>query len=295
MTSPVSRGAQLLDGNAVADAIQARVTERIRQAGGQLNERPITLATVLVGDSAPSRLYVNLKLKRAAAAGLKPLLIEMPTDTTQAQLERQLRLLADDSTVHGILLQLPLPEGLDTRAAIEILPTNKDVDGLTRDNFGALMCGDPGLIPCTPLGVMHILEHYKVPISGHRAVVVGRSYLVGLPQVLLLARKGVDATPTLCHSRTPALKETCRDADILVAATGAPGLITADCVKPGATVIDVGISYTSEGIRGDVAFEEVSKVAGYITPMPGGTGPVTVSCLIENTLTAAKMQGAINN
>ncbi len=286
---PVSQGAQILDGKAVADAIQARVAEQIKQAGSPV----ITLATVLVGESAPSKLYINLKLKRAAAAGLKPLLIEMPDSTTQAQLEQKLTELADDDAVHGILLQLPLPDGLDTRAAIECLPSEKDVDGLTRTNCGALLCGEPRLVPCTPLGVMRILEHYDIPTSGQRAVVVGRSYLVGLPQVLLLARKGVDTTPTLCHSRTPALNEVCRTADILVAATGAPGLITADCIKPGAAVLDVGVTYTPEGIRGDVLFEEVSAVAGCITPMPGGTGPVTVACLIENTLTAAGMQGVV--
>ena len=284
-----SRGAQILDGNVVADAIQARVAERIKRAGSP----PITLVTVLVGDNAPSKLYINLKLKRAAAAGIKARLIEMPGNTTQAQLQQQLTQLAEDREVNGILLQLPLPDGLDTRAAIEKIPTEKDVDGLTRGNFGALVCGEPGLIPCTPLGVMRILEHYQLPTSERSAVVVGRSYLVGLPQALLLARKGADATPTVCHSRTPSLNEVCRRADILIAATGAPGLITADCVKPGAVVIDVGVTHTDDGIRGDVLFEEASAVAGHITPMPGGTGPVTVACLIENTLTAAKMQGVL--
>lgn len=281
--------AKILDGNAVADRLQARIAEQLAAAGNP----QITLTTVLVGENAPSKLYVNLKTKRAKAAGLTPRLIEMPDDTTQIQLERQLTELANDASVHGVLLQLPLPEGLDARAALEILPPAKDVDGLTRANLGALVCAAPGLVPCTPLGVMRILEHYEIATSGKHAVVVGRSYLVGLPQALLLARKGVDATPMLCHSRTPALAEACRSADILIAATGAPGLITADCVKPGAAVIDVGVTHTDEGIRGDVAFDEVSRVAGCITPMPGGTGPTTVACLIENTLAAAKMQGAL--
>ena len=294
MTRPATaasaaQSAKILDGNAVADKIQARVAEQLKNAGSPA----ITLTTVLVGENAPSKLYVNLKTKRAKAAGLTPRLIEMPDDTTQAQLERRLTELANDDSVHGILLQLPLPDGLDARAALEILPPEKDVDGLTCANLGALTCGAPGLVPCTPLGVMRILEHYDVPTSGRRAVIVGRSYLVGLPQALLLARKGVDATPMVCHSRTRALNETCRTADVLIAATGAPGLITADCVKPGAAVIDVGVTHTDEGIRGDVAFEEVSEVAGCISPMPGGTGPTTVACLIENTLSAAKMQGAV--
>ena len=291
MASPSSNGARLLDGNAVADAIQARAADRLTRAG----KPPVTLATVLVGENAPSRLYVNLKLKRAAAAGIKSRLIEMPDNTTQAQLEQRLTELAGDDAVHGILLQLPLPDGLDTRAAIEKIPTVKDVDGLTRGNLGALVCGEPGLVPCTPLGVMRILEHYGLPTAGRRAVVVGRSYVVGLTQALLLARKGTDATPTLCHSRTRSLAKICRGADVLIAATGAPGLITRACVKAGAVVIDVGVTHTDEGIRGDVAFDEVAAVAGYLTPMPGGTGPVTVACLIENTLSAAKMQGALGD
>ena len=285
----MSRGAKVLDGNPVADTIQARVAEQLRQAGSP----SITLATVLVGDSAPSKLYINLKLKRATAAGLTPKLIEMPAETPQAELEQCLAALGKDDSVHGILLQLPLPSGLDERAAIETIPAEKDVDGLTYANMGALLCGTPKLIPCTPLGVMRILEHYAIPTSGRYAVIVGRSSLVGLPQMLLLTTKGIDATSTLCHSRTPDLAATCRAADILIAATGSPGLIGAGHVKPGATVIDVGVSYTSEGIRGDVAFEAASAVAASITPMPGGTGPVTVACLIENTLTAARMQQAI--
>ncbi len=289
MPALVSQGAKILDGNPVADAIQAGVAKQLQQAGSP----KITLATVLVGDSRPSRLYVNLKLKRATAAGLTPQLIELPAETSQAELERCLAALGEDDAVHGILLQLPLPPGLDERAAIEIIPAEKDVDGLTYTNMGALLCGSPKLIPCTPLGVMRMLEHYAIATSGQRAVIVGRSSLVGLPQLLLLTTKGTDATSTLCHSRTPDLAATCRGADILIAATGSPGLIGAGHVKPGATVIDVGVTYTAEGIRGDVAFEEVSAVAASITPMPGGTGPVTVACLIENTLTAARIQQAL--
>lgn len=283
--------ARILDGNAVANAIQARVAEELQRAGAP----KITLVTVIVGDHGPSQLYVNLKLKRARAAGLTPTMIELPADVTQAALEQQLAELGSDNRVHGILLQLPLPDHLDTRAVLEILPPDKDVDGLTRASFGALLCGEPGLVPCTPLGVMRILEHYEIPVSGRRAVIVGRSYLVGLPQALLLVRKGVDATPTLCHSRTKELAAVCREADILIAAAGSAGLVTAECVKPGATVIDVGVNYEDGGkVCGDVAFEEAKEVAGAITPMPGGTGPATVACLIENTLTAAKMQGAVS-
>ena len=289
MAIPASQGAKILDGNLVADTIQARVAEQLREAGNP----KITLATVLVGDSGPSKLYVNLKLKRATAAGLTPRLVELPAETSQAELEQRLGALAEDDSVHGILLQLPLPEGLDERAALETIPAEKDVDGLTCANMGALLCGTPKLISCTPLGVMRILEHYAIPMSGQYAVIVGRSFLVGLPQMLLLTTKGVDATSTLCHSRTPDLAATCRTADILIAATGSPGLIGTEHVKPGAAVIDVGVNHTSEGIRGDVAFEEVSAVAGSITPMPGGTGPVTVACLVENTLTAARIQQAV--
>jgi len=189
-------------------------------------------------------------------------------------------------------VQSPLPAGYDEEAVLALIPADKDVDGLTSESMGRLVRGLPGLVGCTPLGVVRLLERYGVPTSGQRAVVVGRSMLVGIPLALLLARKGVDATVTIAHSRTRDLAEVCREADILIGAVGQAGLITPDFVKPGAAVVDVGISRTEAGIVGDVAFDAVQAVAGAITPMPGGTGPMTIACLLENTLAAARLQGA---
>ena len=197
-----------------------------------------------------------------------------------------------DPAVHGILCQLPLPSGLDPEPALALIPPEKDVDGLTERSMGRLVRGLPGHVPCTPLGVVRLMERYGVATSGKRAVVIGRSTLVGLPQVLLLGRKGIDATVTLAHSRTPDIAEVCRDADIIVAAAGQARMVTAECVKPGAAVLDVGVSRTESGIVGDVDFDAVQAIAGAITPMPGGTGPMTIACLLENTLSAARMLGA---
>ena len=194
--------------------------------------------------------------------------------------------------MHGILVQLPLPDGLDPEPVLDLIPPEKDVDGLTERSMGRLVRGRPGLVGCTPLGVMRLLEKYEVPISGKRATVIGRSTLVGLPLSLLLARKGVDATVTMAHSRTKDMAAVVREADIVVGAAGQARMITSDMVKPGAAVIDVGLSRTEAGIVGDVDFDPVSEVAGWITPMPGGTGPMTIGCLMENTLTAAQLQGA---
>jgi methylenetetrahydrofolate dehydrogenase (NADP+)/methenyltetrahydrofolate cyclohydrolase len=252
----------------------------------------VCLATVLVGDDGPSQRYVNMKHKKAAEAGLASRHVDLPATATQIEVESVVRGLAVDDDVHGILVQLPLPDGLDPEPVIDLIPPEKDVDGLTERSMGRLVRGRPGLVGCTPLGVMRLLERYDVPTSGKRAVVIGRSTLVGLPLSLLLARKGVDATVTLAHSRTADMAGVVREADIVIGAAGQARMITADMVKPGATVIDVGVSRTESGIVGDVDFEPVSEVAGFITPMPGGTGPMTIACLLENTLTAARLQGA---
>jgi methylenetetrahydrofolate dehydrogenase (NADP+)/methenyltetrahydrofolate cyclohydrolase len=186
-----------------------------------------------------------------------------------------------------------LPDGLDSRPVINLIPPVKDVDGLTDASLGRLVQGVPGHVGATPRGVMQLLARYDVPIAGRRAVVIGRSLLVGLPVSLLLARKGVDATVTMAHSRTPDLVEVCAQSDIVVAAAGSARMITKAHVKPGAAVIDVGVSRTADGIVGDVAFDEVVDVAGWLTPMPGGTGPMTIACLLENTLDAARMAGVL--
>ncbi len=281
-------GAVLMDGNRLRDEIVAELNAEITAAG-----RPaVCLATVLVGEDKPSRIYVRNKQRKAAEAAMESRHVELGADASQAEVEEAVGGLAADPGVHGILVQLPLPEGLDPDAVLELIPPEKDVDGLTPRSMGRLVRGQRGHVPCTPLGVMRLLDRYGVAVSGKSAVVIGRSTLVGLPQILLLGRKGVDATPTLAHSRTPELQEVCRQADIIVAAAGMARLVTADFVRPGAAVIDVGISRTADGIVGDVDFETVQAVAGAVTPMPGGTGPMTIACLLQNTLSAARMLGA---
>ncbi len=283
-----SMAATLMDGNALRDELVAGIRARIENAGSPA----VCLATVLVGDDGPSQRYVNMKHKKAAEAGLASRHVDLPATATQAEVESVVRGLAVDDDVHGILVQLPLPDGLDPEPVIDLIPPEKDVDGLTERSMGRLVRGRRGLVGCTPLGVMRLLERYEVPTSGKRAVVIGRSTLVGLPLSLLLARKGVDATVTLAHSRTADMAAVVREADIVIGAAGQARMITADMVKPGATVIDVGVSRTESGVVGDVDFGPVSEVAGFITPMPGGTGPMTIACLLENTLTAAQLQDA---
>jgi len=280
--------ATLMDGNALRDELVAGIRARIEQAGSPA----VCLATVLVGDDGPSQRYVNMKHKKAAEAGLASRHVDLPANATQAEVESVVRGLAIDDAVPGFLVHLPLPDGLDPEPVIDLIPPEKDVDGLTERSMGRLVRGRPGLVGCTPLGVMRLLERYDVPTSGKRAVVIGRSTLVGLPLSLLLARKGVDATVTLAHSRTADMAAVVREADIVIGAAGQARMITADMVKPGATVIDVGVSRTESGIVGDVDFDPVSEVAGFITPMPGGTGPMTIACLLEKTLTAAQLQVA---
>ncbi len=276
-----------MDGNALRDEIIVALRARIEEAGSPA----ICLATVLVGDDGPSQRYVRMKHAKAAEAGLTSRHVDLPPTATQDEVESVVRELVADRAVHGILVQLPLPDGLDPEPVIDLIPPEKDVDGLTERSMGRLVRGRPGLVGCTPLGVMRLLEHYDIATSGKRAVVVGRSTLVGLPLSLLLARKGVDATVTLAHSRTADMAAVVREADIVVGAAGQARMITADMVKPGAAVIDVGVSRTEAGIVGDVDYGPVAEVAGFITPMPGGTGPMTIACLMENTLTAAQLQG----
>jgi methylenetetrahydrofolate dehydrogenase (NADP+)/methenyltetrahydrofolate cyclohydrolase len=280
-----------MNGNKLRDEIVADIRTRIEVLGNPA----VCLATVLVGSDKPSQIYVRSKHKKAAEAGLISRNVELSEDVTQAEVEAAVQELVDDPSVHGILVQLPLPAGLDPEPVIDLIPPEKDVDGLTERSMGRLVRGRPGHVGCTPRGVMALLARYGVETSGRRAVVIGRSTLVGLPQVLLLGRKGVDATVTLAHSRTMEIAKVCREADIIVAAAGMAGLVTADFVKPGAAVLDVGVSRTESGIVGDVDFDAVQEVAGAITPMPGGTGPMTIASLMENTLDAARLQGAISD
>ena len=279
--------ARLLDGEAAARAVRARLAEHVRDA-----TPPVCLATLLVGDDPASRLYVDRKIREAGEAGIVSRHQALPADAAEDELLEAIGILAEDPTVHGILVQMPLPAPLDAERALRAVPPEKDVDGLTEVNLGRLAAGLPGLRPCTPLGVMELLKVHGIPTSGKRAVVLGRSRLVGVPMLLMLGQKGVDATASLAHSRTADLPALTREADILVAAAGSPELIGAEHVKPGAAVFDVGVSRGEDGkIRGDVRFAEVREVAGWITPMPGGTGPMTVACLLANTARAAAAQG----
>ena len=280
--------AVVMDGAKLRDDIVAALRTEIEAAGNP----PVCLATVLVGDDKPSQIYVRSKQKKAGEAGMQSRHVAVDGNVGQAELEDTGAALVADAGVHGILCQLPLPGDLDPEPLLQMIPAEKDVDGLTEASLGRLVRGQRGHVGCTPLGVMRLLERYEIPTAGQRAVVVGRSTLVGLPMVLLLGRKGVDATVTLAHSRTKDLVEVCREADIIVAAAGQARMITAAHVKPGATVIDVGVSRTESGIVGDVDFDPVSQIAGAVTPMPGGTGPMTIACLLQNTLEAARMQGA---
>jgi len=278
-------GALLLDGNLLRDQIVVNVRNEV----ATLSSVPC-LATVLIGDDGPSQVYVRNKHRQAQLAGLKSRNETLPSTASQSEAEALVRQLAQDQSVSGIIVQQPVPKHLDGEQLLSLIPVDKDVDGLTTASMGRLMRGVESLVPCTPLGVLRLLQHYGAPTAGKRAVVVGRSPLVGLPLAVLLARKGIDATVTLAHSRTTDLVDVCRDADILISATGQARSIRSEHVKPGAWVIDVGISRGEKGIIGDVDFDAVQAVAGAITPMPGGTGPMTVACLIENTLTAWRRQ-----
>lgn len=278
----------LMDGNALRDEIIAGLRVTVEAAGSA----PICLATVLVGNDGPSERYVASKHKKALEAGLVARHVDLPDTATQGEVEAAVRELTEDVSVHGVLVQLPLPDGLDPEPVLDLIPPEKDVDGLTERSMGRLLRNRPGLVGCTPNGVIRLLEKYEVPTSGARAVVIGRSTLVGLPLSLLLNRKGADATVTMAHSRTADMNAVVREADIVIGAAGQAGMITGDMIKPGAAVIDVGVSRTEAGIVGDVDRLSVEPVAGWLTPMPGGTGPMTIACLMENTLSAAQLQSA---
>ena len=276
-----------LDGAPARDAILDRLSTRISAAGSPR----IVLATVLVGDDGPSQRYVASKHRTAQKIGIESVRVDLAADTPQHVLEAEVARLAADPGVHGILVQMPLPAHLDPERVLELIPADKDVDGLTTASLGRLVRDVPGHVGCTPLGVLRLLQHNGIETAGRHAVVVGRSTLVGLPLSVLLARRGIDCTVTLAHSRTHDLAAVCRTADILVSATGAARSIGADHVKPGAVLVDVGISRTDAGIVGDIDADAVNGIASALTPMPGGTGLMTVACLMENTIAAAVMQG----
>ncbi|MEF2978706.1 bifunctional methylenetetrahydrofolate dehydrogenase/methenyltetrahydrofolate cyclohydrolase FolD [Subtercola sp. YIM 133946] len=279
--------AGIIDGKAVAASVRAALKDEVAAFTAETGIQP-GLATVLVGGDPASEVYVANKRRSSVVAGMADLHQHLPEDASQADVESLLRALAADPAVSGILLQLPVPAQLDAVSLIELIPFEKDVDGLTTMSVGLLAQNKAGLRPCTPSGVIELLDASGVTIEGANVVVIGRSELVGRPVAQLLVNR--NATVTIAHSRTRDLPAVCREADIIVAAAGVKGLVTADYIKQGATVIDVGIHRGEEGLSGDVAYAEVAEVAGLITPVPGGVGPMTIAMLLQNTLRAAQLQ-----
>jgi methylenetetrahydrofolate dehydrogenase (NADP+) / methenyltetrahydrofolate cyclohydrolase len=282
--------ATIIDGKAVAQRVRADVAVAVDAFAAETGRRP-RLATVLVGDDPGSQIYVANKHKAAEQVGIESSDTRLTAATQPEELVSVLTGLADDPEVSGILLQLPLPDHLDPDEMVDLIPGAKDVDGLTAVSAGRLVQGRPGLRPCTPQGVMELLAAHDVALEGAEAVVVGRSLLVGKPVAQLLLEQ--NATVTTAHSRTRDLGAVCARADVLVAAVGVPRLVQGDWVKPGATVIDVGINRLDEGIVGDVDFDAAAERAGLITPVPGGVGPMTIACLLRNTLAAAQVQAGV--
>jgi methylenetetrahydrofolate dehydrogenase (NADP+) / methenyltetrahydrofolate cyclohydrolase len=280
--------ATIIDGKALATRLRAQIADEVAALTAEHGIVP-GLAAVLVGDDPASQVYVGMKHKATEAAGMVSRQVPLPETTTQDELEQVVGDLNDDDSIDGILVQLPLPGGLDERRIQELIVPDKDVDALNPYTAGRLAIGDPTFFSCTPYGVIELLREADVDLSSSHVVIVGRSNLVGRPLSVMLSLKGTDATVTVAHSRTPDLAATCRSADVLVAAAGREKLITADMVRPGAVVIDVGTNRNAEGkLVGDVDFEPVAEVAGAITPVPGGVGPMTVTMLLRNTLDAAR-------
>ncbi|MBR6581556.1 MAG: bifunctional methylenetetrahydrofolate dehydrogenase/methenyltetrahydrofolate cyclohydrolase FolD [Ruminococcus sp.] len=283
--------AQIIDGKAVSAAVKQEVADEAAKLRDE-NGLKVGLAVVIVGNDSASRVYVNNKKKACEAVGFQSFEYALDENTTQEQLLDLVNVLNRDDRVNGILVQLPLPKHIDEKAVINAISPAKDVDAFHPENVGKIMIGEYSFLPCTPAGVMRLIESTGVDISGKKCVVVGRSNIVGKPQAMLLLQK--NGTVTICHSRTQNLKEECRAADILVVAIGKAKFVTGDMIKEGAVVIDVGMDRDENGkLCGDVDFESAEKVAGYITPVPGGVGPMTIAMLMKNTLTAAKQQAGI--
>jgi methylenetetrahydrofolate dehydrogenase (NADP+) / methenyltetrahydrofolate cyclohydrolase len=279
--------ATIIDGKAISQRVRAEVGHEVAELTEHTGVRP-GLATILVGDDPASAIYIANKRKACAEAGIVDLHQHLPAGARQAEVAQLIEQCNADPAVSGILLQLPVPDGLDGNALTALISPDKDVDGLTPISAGRLAQGSPGLRPCTPSGVLVLLDTQGVELEGAEAVIVGRSNLVGKPvAAMLLAR---NATVTMCHSRTRDLPGTCARADVLIAAVGVPELIRSEHVKEGAVVIDVGMNRTEQGLKGDVAFDEVSQRAGMITPVPGGVGPMTIAMLMSNTVAAARLQ-----
>ncbi len=283
--------ATLLDGKALAEKIRAEIAAEVREFTSRSGVKPC-LAAVLVGEDQASQVYVRNKQKACEQNGLTSRLDRLGAETTTAELLDLIDRLNRDAGVHGILVQLPLPKGIDTSRVLDAVLPCKDVDAFHPENVGRIVQGRPLFLPCTPHGIQQILLRNQITTAGAHAVVVGRSEIVGKPIAAMLMQKGPggDATVTVCHSRSRDLPSITRAADILIVAIGRANFVTADMVKPGAAVIDVGINRTEKGLVGDVDFGPVSLVAGCITPVPGGVGPLTITMLLQNTLLAAKLQ-----
>lgn len=280
--------AEILDGKGLAERVRARIADEVKQLHDQHDFVP-GLAAVLVGDDPASSVYVNMKHKDCEAVGIISQQHRLPADTSESDLLDLIAKLNADDTVDGILVQLPVPDHIDPQAVQRAIAIEKDVDALHPQTAGQLAIGDPTFLSCTPYGCLTILDDAGVDVSGKHVVVLGRSNLVGRPLSVMLSLKGRDATVTVAHSRTADLAGVCRSADVLIAAVGREALVTADMVKPGAVVIDVGTNRNSEGkLVGDVDFPAVSEVASMITPVPGGVGPMTRAMLLQNTLEAAR-------
>ncbi|MBE5754311.1 MAG: bifunctional methylenetetrahydrofolate dehydrogenase/methenyltetrahydrofolate cyclohydrolase FolD [Clostridiales bacterium] len=277
--------ANIIDGKALSQKIKDDLKVKV-DAFEQKYNRKITLAVILVGENPASQVYVKNKIKATEYVGMKSLAFYLPENSTQQEVEDAVRSLAADDAVDGILVQLPLPKHLNENAVLDIIPAEKDVDGFLAENVGKLTLGLPTTIACTPFGVTKMLESTGLNFSGKNAVVIGRSNIVGKPMALLLLQ--MNCTVTVCHSKTTNLKEICKQADVVVAAIGRPKFVTADMVKEGAVVIDVGINRTENGLVGDVDFDAVKDIASYITPVPGGVGPMTIAMLLENTYLCAE-------
>jgi methylenetetrahydrofolate dehydrogenase (NADP+) / methenyltetrahydrofolate cyclohydrolase len=279
--------ARTLDGKSLAASLRGELKQKVEVLASR-GVRP-GLAVILAGDDPASKVYVRNKTRACEEIGVRSQQIDYPAAVSQEELIGRISKLNADPAVHAILVQLPLPKHIDTARVLEAVAPAKDVDGFHEANLGALLAGRPGVVPCTPAGVMRLLEFAKIPLSGRQAVVIGRSNIVGKPLALLLLQK--DATVTICHSKTPGIDLVTRQADILVAAVGRAKLVTPEMVKPGACVIDVGVNRLPDGkLAGDVDFDGVKNVAGWITPVPGGVGPMTIAMLLENCVRAASRE-----
>ena len=278
--------AEIIDGKLVSSVVRSKIAEEILDFKNNTGIAP-GLAVVIVGDNPASMVYVRNKKKACEQVGINSYEIALPADISEKELLEKVIQLNNDELVHGILVQLPLPAHINEETVINAIDPKKDVDAFHPSNVGRIMIGNYSFLPCTPAGIMDLLDYYNISISGKKCVVLGRSNIVGKPMAHLLLEK--NGTVTVCHSRTADLKEETKNADILVVAIGKPEFVTADMVKDGAVVIDVGINRTEDGkLVGDVDFAGVSNVASYITPVPGGVGPMTITTLLKNTLTAAK-------